>query len=71
MPNARGFLDDAEFEFSCPECGRTVKTTVGAGRRNRSIRCSSGHTITVDGSQLDRATRDAERSLDKVMRRLR
>lgn len=49
-PQARGILDMAELEFKCPKCRRKVKTTVGAGRRNRSIRCPSGHTIEVEGS---------------------
>jgi hypothetical protein len=69
--SARGFLDDAEFEFDCPECGRTVRTTVGDGRRNRSIRCPGGHTIEVEGSGLDRATRDAERQLDRLTRKFK
>lgn len=64
-------MDDAEFEFKCPECGRTLKTTVGSGRRNRSIRCPGGHTINVDGSGLDKATREAEKSLNKTLGRLR
>lgn len=71
MSSARGFLDDAPIEFDCPACGRIVKTTVGDGRRNRPIRCPGGHTITVDGSQLDRSTRDMERKLENIMRRFR
>lgn len=70
MSSARGFIDDAPLDFPCPECGRTVKTTVGKGRRNEAIRCSGGHTIKVDGSDLDRGTRRAEASIDKIMRRL-
>jgi hypothetical protein len=69
--SARGFLDDAEFEFDCPDCGRTVRTTIGDSRRNRSIPCPGGHTIEVDGSDLDRATRDAERQFDRLTRRLK
>lgn len=71
MSKARGFLDDAPLEFPCPECGRKVKTTVGDGRRNRSIRCAGGHLIEVEGSSLDSATREVEQSLDKIMRRFK
>lgn len=66
-----GFLDKAAISFSCPKCGRAVKTTVGAGRRSRSVRCPGGHMIEVDGSQLNRAAREAEASLERTMRRLR
>lgn len=69
MSKATGFIDDAPLEFPCPECGRNVKTTVGEGRRNRSIRCPGGHTIEVEGSGLDSATRQMEQKLDKIMRR--
>lgn len=70
-PQARGFLDKSEIEFPCPKCGRKVKQRIGDGRKNRSIRCHGGHTINVDGSDLDRGTREVEKSLDKVFRRLR
>lgn len=69
MSKASGFLDDHPLEWPCPECGRTVKTTVGDGRRNRSIRCPGGHFIEVEGSSLDKATREAEQAIDKIMRR--
>lgn len=69
--NARGFLDHAPLEWPCPECGRTIKTTVGDGRRNRSIRCPGGHTIEVEGSDLDRATRRMEQSVDRILRRFK
>lgn len=68
---ATGVIDDAPLEFPCPECGRNVKTTVGEGRRNRSIRCPGGHTIEVEGSSLDSATQKVEQSVDKVLRRFK
>jgi hypothetical protein len=71
MSTARGFLDKAEFEFGCPSCGRNVKTTIGDGRRNRTIRCPCGQNINVDGSDLDRGTRQVEQEMDKLFRRLR
>ena len=63
-----GFFDDAPIEFPCPECGRTVKTTLGAGRRNVSIPCSGGHTINVDGSELDREMGKADKAVDDLGR---
>ncbi len=68
---AKGFLDDTPLEVPCPDCGRKVKTTVGDGRRNRSIRCPGGHLIEVEGSSLDSATRKVEQSVDKVLRRFK
>lgn len=68
MSNARGFMDDAPIELEC-QCGRKVKTTVGASRRGGSVRCPGGHRIEVDGSGLDRETRKVERELNKVLRR--
>lgn len=71
MSSARGFLDDAPLEFPCPKCGRNVKTTVGAGRRNRSIACPGGHTIQVDGAGLDRGAKQFEKSLDDLSKKFR
>ncbi len=71
MSNARGFLDDAPIEFDCPKCGRTVKTTVGDGRRNKPIRCPGGHTINVEGNDLDRETRKVEKRIDDLTRKFR
>jgi Zn finger protein HypA/HybF involved in hydrogenase expression len=68
MPDAKGIIDRAPIEFECPECNRKVKTTIGEARRNRSIRCPGGHTIKVDGSQLDRETRKIEQQLGRVGR---
>jgi DNA-directed RNA polymerase subunit RPC12/RpoP len=68
-PQARGFLDKEEISFPCPKCGRTVKQRIGDGRTNRSIRCPGGHTIHVDGTDLDRGTRQVEQSLDKLFGR--
>ena len=60
-------FDDALIEFPCPKCGRTVKTTLGAGRRNVSIPCPGGHAINVDGSELDREMRKADKAeIEKV-----
>jgi DNA-directed RNA polymerase subunit RPC12/RpoP len=66
-----GFVDNRNVEVRCPKCGRTVKQTIGDARRSRSIRCPGGHTINVDGSQLDRGTRQVEKAHDDLMRRLK
>ncbi len=66
--SARGFLDKTEISFPCPECGRTLRQTIGAGRRGRSIRCSGGHTVQVDGRELDRETRKVEQQIDRLGR---
>lgn len=71
MSSANGFLDGAPLEFPCPECGRKVKTSVGDGRRNRSIRCPGGHTIIVDGSDLDRGATQVEKTLNDMMKRFK
>lgn len=71
MSNARGLMDGAPIEAHCPQCGRKVKTTVGAARRGRSVRCPGGHPISVDGSDLDRGTRKVERELNKALRRFK
>ena len=69
--DSRGFLDDAPLNFDCPECGRSVDTTVGASRRSGSVRCNGGHTINMDGSQLDQETRKVEKSVNDMMKRFR
>lgn len=71
MAGARGFMDGGEISFPCPRCGRNLKQTVGQGRRNRPIRCPGGHTVEVDGSSLNRATKQAEKAVDDIMRKLR
>jgi len=63
-------LDDHPLEHPCPECGATVRTTLGQARRNQSITCPDGHTIEVDGSDLDRETRKVEQAVDKLLRGL-
>lgn len=40
-------------------------------RRSRSMRCPGGHSISVDGSDLDHGTRKVERELTKVLRRFK
>ena len=68
MSSARGFLDKTKIDLDCPECGQKVAQTIGEARRNRSIRCPGGHTIEVDGSQLDRETRKIEQQLGRLGR---
>ena len=68
MSSARGFFDADAFEVDCPDCGSTVKTTVRAARRRRSVRCPAGHTVQIEGSHFDRSMRRAEKSLDKMFR---
>lgn len=67
--DARGFLDDHQLDFDCPECGRSVKTTLGAARRDGKVQCGGGHTIHMEGSQLDSETRKVEKSMNDLMKR--
>jgi hypothetical protein len=68
-----GLLDKAPLELACSSCGRKVRTTIGAARRNPRLACPSGHEIVVDASQLDRELRKVDRSLadfEKSLKRL-
>lgn len=68
---ASGFMDGGKLSFPCPECGRPLTQTVGDGRRDQAIRCPGGHTVHVDGSGLDHAAKQAEKTLDDIMRKFR
>jgi hypothetical protein len=67
--SGRGFFDKESLEFDCPECGRTVRTTVGDARKSRTVRCPGGHTIQQDGASLDRGARKMERSIENLLKR--
>jgi hypothetical protein len=68
-----GLLDKAPLELACPSCGRKVRTTIGAARRNQRLACPRGHEIVVEASQLDRELRKVDPPLanfEKSLRRL-
>lgn len=69
MSRSRGGAPDKmPLEFSCPECGRKVKTTAANVRRS-AVRCPGGHAIEVDISQLDGAADEVQRKVNKFVRR--
>lgn len=71
MNNAKGLMDDEPLQFDCPECGQSVKTTIGVSRRNATTTCAGGHTIQLDGSGLDREIKKVEQSIDGLFKGLK
>jgi hypothetical protein len=73
MASARGFMDKSPFDFPCQYegCNRKNKTTVGALRRNPSLRCFAGHTTHVEAKEFDKGVRQMEKSVDDLMRKYR
>lgn len=63
------FFDHAPLKFPCPRCGRQLQQTIGDARENRTIVCPGGHSVKVDGSQLDSETRKAEESMGRLFRK--
>ena len=61
-----GILENESLGVSCPECGRDVRATIGDARRNRTVRCSAGHSIQLDGRAIDRPIRDIEAAFKKL-----
>lgn len=56
-------FDNTPIEFKCPECGRKLKSSVGAARRSRTVRCSGGHSVKLEGAQFDKQLRDLTKTL--------
>jgi hypothetical protein len=73
MPSStsKGFLDKAPLDFACQHegCKRKIKTTIGALRRNPTLRCSAGHATKVNAKDLDKEIRKVEQSTDKLFKR--
>lgn len=68
-----GFLN-SPIDVPCPECGRTVSTTLGAVKDNRTVPCSLGHRIELreEGhgiAEAERAIKDVERAIDDMTRK--
>jgi hypothetical protein len=61
-------FDDEPLSVDC-DCGASVATTIGAVRKSPTLTCAGcGTVIKVDGSDLDRSTREAERAIDDFER---
>jgi hypothetical protein len=69
--SAKGFMDKSPLDFECRHegCKRKIKTTVGALRRNPSLRCSAGHTTKVDARDFDKGVRQMEERVDDIFRK--
>ncbi len=60
-----------KLEIKCPECGRTMRTTLDAVRLGRSVRCAGGHSVKLKDegrgvAKTDRAMGDLERALKRL-----
>jgi len=64
--SARGRLDQLRLDPECPECGATVRMTVGEARRSPTRRCPNGHEISFEASDFERKIRGAEDQLDDL-----
>lgn len=55
-------MDNSPLDFECQHegCNRKIKTTVGALRRNPTLRCSAGHRTKVDARDFDKGVREVE-----------
>jgi hypothetical protein len=66
MPAPKGALDKTPVDnFICRHegCNRKIKTTIGALRRNPTLRCSAGHTTQVSAKDFDMEVRKTEKLL--------
>ena len=58
-----------EIEFSCPECGRKLKAKLRDVKSRKSVRCSCGAVIKLEGKGFEeplKALRKLEESLKKL-----
>lgn len=62
--SAKGMLDGAALNISCPVCGASISATIGEARRSPTVRCSNGHDVQLRASDLDQGIRDVEKGLD-------
>jgi len=63
-------LDREKIDFAC-DCGANVTSTIGKLRHSPTLRCPKcGATIQVDGSDLDRSVRSADRAFDLTIGRI-
>lgn len=61
-----GFPDNESLGIECPECGRDVRATIGDARRNRTVHCGAGHSIELNGREMERPIRDIEAAFKKL-----
>lgn len=57
-----------KIETECPECGSTVRFTLGDAARQREARCSRGHRVKIqdEGDNAREALR-AQGGLEKAL----
>jgi predicted Zn finger-like uncharacterized protein len=53
-----------EIELSCPECGRKFKVKLKDVRNRKSVRCTCGTTIKLEGKGLEKLLKSL-RELEK------
>jgi len=59
---------DLDLGLECPECGAAVKATLQDVARQRTVRCSRGHSIALEDE--GGGARRAQSSLDGLDRAL-
>lgn len=68
MASSRGIIDKAPIEglvCQIEGCNRKLKATIGAMRRNPTLRCSAGHKNVMNARELDKEVRKFEKRWDK------
>jgi hypothetical protein len=66
-----GFLDSAEIELPCENCGRKTKKTIGWVKSNRGFTCGCGTRINIDASKFKGEIAKVEHSFGDIQRTLR
>lgn len=59
-------LQKVRVDLPCPSCGRSVRSTLGDVRNERTVRCPAGHSIKL--SDQGHGVRRADHSLDQLKR---
>lgn len=66
-----GFLDKAEIEIPCGNCGHKIKKSIGWIKSNREFNCSCGTKIKIDAEQFKTEIAKAEKSFSDLQRTLK
>jgi len=70
-----GFLDNAEIDVPCPNCGKKIKQKLGGLKNSPTIRCPGcGSSIKLDASGPKGAAKSlqqVEKGIDDLRRTLR
>lgn len=54
-------FDGVPIEITCPECGETVRRTVGQLKHAGQVTCSQGHTTELDVEAFRQEIESSER----------